>query len=165
MKILVPVDSSPASHRALAIARDYVEKFPAELHIVNVQNEPIDLTAHGIGLTYVHAKDSFPTFTDEHLKKIAEPIINEATDFFKENKDITIITTILFGHPADEICSYAEEIEADLIIMGSHGKTGFKRFLLGSVANQVVPHSPCSVLVVKEKQAAKKQEPSIPPRL
>ena len=53
--------------------------------------------------------------------------------------------------PPAEICAQAESLGADLIVIGSHGRTGLKRFLLGSVAESVVRHAPVPVLVVREK--------------
>ena len=54
------------------------------------------------------------------------------------------------GDAANSITSVAEKIGADVIVVGSHGKTGFKRFVLGSVSEHVVRHAPCPVLVVRE---------------
>jgi nucleotide-binding universal stress UspA family protein len=56
-----------------------------------------------------------------------------------------------FGDVATTICRVAEEIPADVIVVGSHGRTGLKRMLLGSVSEHVVRHSPCPVLVVHER--------------
>lgn len=53
------------------------------------------------------------------------------------------------GDPADAILDVAEELEADLIVVGNKGMTGAKRFLLGSVPNQVSHHAPCSVLIIR----------------
>jgi nucleotide-binding universal stress UspA family protein len=52
------------------------------------------------------------------------------------------------GAPMQEICTFAEEKDVDLIITSTHGLTGFKHVLIGSIAEQVVRHAPCSVLVV-----------------
>ena len=53
------------------------------------------------------------------------------------------------GDPADAILDVAEELEADLIVVGNKGMTGAKRFLLGSVPNKVSHHAPCSVLIIR----------------
>jgi nucleotide-binding universal stress UspA family protein len=53
------------------------------------------------------------------------------------------------GHPAEKIIDTAEEIGADLIVVGSHGRHGAKRFFLGSVSAKIVEHAPCHVLVIK----------------
>jgi nucleotide-binding universal stress UspA family protein len=53
------------------------------------------------------------------------------------------------GNPAEEILKFAEEVRADLIAMGSHGKTGALRFLMGSVSRKVLDHAKCPVLIVR----------------
>jgi len=59
---------------------------------------------------------------------------------------------ILEGHPAEMLLEHAEQWHADLIIMGSHGRTGLKKFLMGSVSSAVLDHSPCSVIIVRQKE-------------
>ena len=61
---------------------------------------------------------------------------------------VTVETTTLSGRAAPEIVAHAKKIGADLIVMGTHGRSGFQHALLGSVAERVVHHSPCPVLVV-----------------
>jgi nucleotide-binding universal stress UspA family protein len=56
------------------------------------------------------------------------------------------------GDPRESLVKIAKEEDADLIVMGSHGRTGLDKLLLGSVASHVVAHAPCSVLVVKPKK-------------
>jgi nucleotide-binding universal stress UspA family protein len=63
--------------------------------------------------------------------------------------DIEIESVILEGNPAIEIVDFAEKNDIELIVMGTHGKTGIQRFMIGSVAENVVRHSKNSVLVVK----------------
>ena len=62
---------------------------------------------------------------------------------------VSISTMSVSGDPADMICEVAEKENVDLIVVGNKGMTGAKRFLLGSVPNQVSHHSPCNVLIVK----------------
>lgn len=64
-------------------------------------------------------------------------------------KDVTVTTKSVSGDPADMICEVAEKEGVDLIVVGNKGMTGAKRFLLGSVPNQVSHHAPCNVLIVK----------------
>jgi nucleotide-binding universal stress UspA family protein len=61
-------------------------------------------------------------------------------------------TAVIFGDPRSVIVDQAEEWSADLIVIGSRGLTGLKRLLLGSVAQSVISHAPCSVAVVRKKQ-------------
>ena len=144
MKIVLPVDSSPASNRGVEVARDYAKKFEAELYLVNVQGEPVELAA-------AQKRGVFPEFTREYLEEIAKGVFEGVRPILGDDLPGPVHEVILFGHIADQICGYAEQIDADLIIIGSRGLKTVKRFLLGSVANHVVPHAPCSVLVIKEK--------------
>ncbi len=62
---------------------------------------------------------------------------------------LKIVENLAFGHEAEEILKAAKRTRADLVVMGSRGLTGLRRFLLGSVSNEVTRHAPCSVLVVR----------------
>jgi nucleotide-binding universal stress UspA family protein len=68
-----------------------------------------------------------------------------------EVEGVIVEPVLLEGHPADELIRYAEENEIDIIVMGTLGKTGLDRLLLGSVAGNVVRHSKIPVMVVREK--------------
>ena len=70
-----------------------------------------------------------------------------AADARKEGVEVQ--TKALEGDPAEAILSAAEELDADLIVVGNKGMTGARRFLLGSVPNNVSHHAPCSVLIVR----------------
>jgi nucleotide-binding universal stress UspA family protein len=67
----------------------------------------------------------------------------------KAKKIKPIKTVIIQGNPAEEIIKKAGSIKSDLIITGSHGRHGARRFLLGSVSSKIVEYAPCAVLVVK----------------
>jgi universal stress protein A len=62
-----------------------------------------------------------------------------------------IDTKVIIGEPFGDICHVTEEEKVDLLVMGSHGRTGMSHVLLGSVAERVVRHAPCPVLVVGKK--------------
>lgn len=71
--------------------------------------------------------------------------------------NVRVESVVLRGSPADEIISFAEREDIDLIVMGTQGRTGIKKFLLGSVAENVVRHSKKAVLVVREEPAEEEQ--------
>ena len=62
---------------------------------------------------------------------------------------MTVETLVVWGSPPVEICRIAQERHVDLIIMGTHGRTALAHLLIGSVAERVVRHAPCSVLIVR----------------
>src|SRR5205807_10460837 len=76
------------------------------------------------------------------------------------NPNIPVRHVFLEGEPATEIVRYARESGVDRIVMGTHGRTGTERLLMGSVAEKVLRDAPCSVLVVKVLQAVKSPEHS-----
>ena len=78
----------------------------------------------------------------------------QAVDYVKglgEMKGINVKSVLLEGHPADELIRYAEENGMDIIVMGTLGRTGIDRMLLGSVAGSVIRHSKVPVMVVRKK--------------
>jgi nucleotide-binding universal stress UspA family protein len=85
---------------------------------------------------------------EEHLRIEGKEAIAYVENAGKA-ANVEIEPVILEGNPANEIVDFAEKNDIELIVMGSHGKTGIQRFLIGSVAENVVRHSKKSVLVVK----------------
>lgn len=71
---------------------------------------------------------------------------------------VDAVAQIRTGVPAESIVEAAREAKAELIVVGTHGRTGFERLVLGSVAERVVREAPCPVLTVKAKQAAESED-------
>jgi nucleotide-binding universal stress UspA family protein len=88
---------------------------------------------------------------DKDLQKRARDLTKKTAEELKK-KGIKTQTVVLEGDPRSRIVDEAEKWKADLIVMGSHGYTGIKRFLLGSVASSVMSHAPCSVEIVRQKE-------------
>lgn len=86
----------------------------------------------------------------ERSQEAANEIIAAATEIAAEY-DVEITTAIEVGTVAETIITYAEDHDVDHIVLGSHGRRGFRRFLLGSVAQRVVRRSPGSVTVIRER--------------
>ena len=145
-KILVPFDFSEYSEKACAWAVAMAEKWRARillLHIVPRPSYPPVL----IG-THFNAEDferELRTEAEERAKAFVEKT---------EHGRVLIDVKVLIGEPSWDLCKVAEEEHFDLVIMGSHGRTGLGHMLLGSVAERVVRLSPCPVLVVGKKAPA-----------
>jgi nucleotide-binding universal stress UspA family protein len=88
-------------------------------------------------------RDAAMTFLGEAAKKAAS---------LTQGKDVAIKTEALSGSPDSAIVERAEETNADLIIVGSHGYRAWERLLIGSVSDSVVHHAPCTVMIVRSKK-------------
>jgi nucleotide-binding universal stress UspA family protein len=79
-----------------------------------------------------------------------------------KSKNLTASARVLPGDPRDVIVRVAQMERADMVVMGSHGRTGLSRLMMGSVASHVVAHAPCSVLVVRTpKESALRSGPAL----
>jgi len=133
--IVVPVDFSDDSFASIETARELAED-PADLHVIHVL--PI-LEPNDPGIIW-------NMIDDESRRKHAGEVLN--AELVKRKHD-GIPVVIRFGDPGREIADYAKEVEAGLIAISSHGQTGLKRLLIGSVAERVVRLAHCPVLVLK----------------
>lgn len=134
--ILVSTDFSAESLKALPYAAGLVRKFGAKLHIVHVSE--IDFAAPGPALL---GKE--PLISDTEVKEQLESMTGGSVAATVHGRT---------GRAFDQICRFAREIEADLVVMSTHGRTGLKRLFLGSNAERVVQHSESPVLVVRQSE-------------
>jgi len=135
--ILHPTDFSERSEPALRLAGALSRDYGAHLIVLHVAVPP-PLLAYGEG--YV------PPETDAHLVECREQLRQLS---LPDTGGIRAERRLLEGDPATEIVREARDIHADLIVMGTHGRTGLARLLMGSVAEQVVRQAPCPVLTMK----------------
>ncbi len=143
-KILFPSDFSHTGDAALEYATSMARDRSASLLIVHVEEPPV---AYAGGEFYYGIPNPSP---DEVLKMLHQIKPTDASIPY----DYRLIT----GHPASAICKVAEEEKVDMIILGTHGRTGLTRLLMGSVAEAVVRHASCPVLTLRyspEKSQAK----------
>ncbi len=103
----------------------------------------------------IEPRDAIAAWPSEQYKKDAEELIDRvATHLRKHFPESIVEATLLNGHITETIIDEAIDWEADLILVGSHGRRGLRRFSLGSVSGEIVSHAPCSVIVVRQSQAA-----------
>lgn len=140
-RMLFAVDREPVAAQAAEVGVDLARKLGAEVALIHV----IDTTV-GIGTEAW-------TSTTELLGVAELQGSNLVADYRQQLAlDESALASVVLGSPADEIVKAAEEWPADLIIIGSHGRGGLQRALLGSVAEAVMRHAPCPVLVVRAKE-------------
>src|SRR4051794_33733005 len=137
--ILFPTDFSPASQEALRWSTSLARDTGAKLVIVHVEEPPM---AYGGGELYMPSDEG----DREQLRRALVQVVPLDAKIPFEHK-------LLVGDPATAIVETAEKDNADLIVLGTHGRTGLTRLLMGSVAEAVVRRAKCPVVTIK--QAAK----------
>jgi nucleotide-binding universal stress UspA family protein len=135
-KILFPTDFSHTGDAALELATTLARERGATLLIVHVQEPP---AAYGCGEMYY----GMPDPVTEDLEKMLERVV--PTD-----ADVPFRHMMVTGEPATAITRIAEDEGVELIVMGTHGRTGLMRLLMGSNAEMVVRHAKCPVLTYKQ---------------
>ncbi len=140
--ILCPVDFSETSDQALAYATELARQFQAGIKLLHV----IQLPAHPMDTNDLMPLEDFETEYAARFQAQLEGLVQRERD-----KGVEVEGLQTTGIPHDEIIHAAEELNADLIVMGTHGRTGLAHFLIGSVAERVVRMSPLPVLTVRAK--------------
>jgi nucleotide-binding universal stress UspA family protein len=136
MKILVPVDGSKYSLEAAKKAATLSKSFGGSIIVISVAQE--------IGLWELDYN------VKEKLERQGYKNVEEAVKLIKKEGIENVRSIVLSSIPvAEGILQTAKEENVDLIVMGSRGVTGLTKFMLGSIAQKVVTHAPCSVFVVK----------------
>ena len=139
--ILVPTDFSHAAAVALDYAVELAQKLGAKLQVM-----------HAFELPLVGFPDGNMTITAEMATRITVAAQKALDDIVAKHKprDIEIVTSLVQGDPREAVLTKAAEVGADLIVMGTHGRRGIARALIGSVAESVVRTSSIPVLTLRE---------------
>jgi len=140
-RILVATDLTPASKSAIGEALTLAKENGAELMIAHVCEKPNVTQAAAI------APQVFDEWT-ANLKQAAQdrlrPFVDEA-----RGEGVHAAALVLFGTPYEAIVEAAQSNNADLVVLGTHGRKGVSRFFLGSVASRVISTAPCPVMTVR----------------
>ena len=150
-KILFPTDFSTASDAALVHAENLAKQSSADLIILHIEEPPL---GYGGGELYYGLPE--PS---------SERILEMLHDVCPSDPQLTFEHRLVMGDPSTEIVRIAEEERAELIVLGTHGRTGLSRILMGSVAEAVVRGAPCPVMTIREsaKENNSKEEVSTSP--
>jgi nucleotide-binding universal stress UspA family protein len=139
-KILAPVDFSDCSMKGLAYAKAFATHFKSKITLLNSAHFP-----------YYVASDEYARYDLPRLIQQAEIFArDQMRDLFEKTdwNGLEVETSLQTGHPGQQICEHARDSDMDLIVIPTHGSTGLTHLLLGSVAEYVVRHAHCPVLVV-----------------
>jgi nucleotide-binding universal stress UspA family protein len=155
MKLLVPIDFSECSSAALEYASRLASNTGARLYIVHV-DELLDVTIPAIppiegGYVCESLWDERRQYVRDRLAKIVPSGTNFACEY-----------RCLMGAPAYEILKFADRERIDLIVMGSHGRTGVSRLITGSVAEKIMRGSKCPVLILKAPAKQSERTAAVP---
>jgi nucleotide-binding universal stress UspA family protein len=143
-RILVPTDFSPPSAAALGCARLVAARFGASLCLLHVLEDAV--VARSIGSEVYFAES--PGIRTARLRDAQERLAHRVAPH--DRAQFRATTEVIFGFSARTIVEYAADNEYDLIVMGTHGRTGVAHLLMGSVAESVVRSTSCPVLTVRE---------------
>jgi nucleotide-binding universal stress UspA family protein len=133
--ILFPTDFSDRSLAAFDLACALARDYAAELVVAHVAVPPVPLAGEGL---VVEPPSGWEEAERTELEAVRA-----------DDPRVRLTRRLLVGAPAEEIIRLAGEVKADLVVMGSHGRTGLRRLLAGSVAEAVMRAAPCPVLTVR----------------
>jgi nucleotide-binding universal stress UspA family protein len=142
-RILVPVDFSPLSKKALQYAAKLAQEFNAEVSLFHVIEPDVPPFFDGYMMPPTISNRANASCTNR-LKSWVSSARSAGVS--------RIASVVRTGLPAHEIVEAARELDVDLIVIATHGYTGWKHFVIGSTAERVVRAAPCPVLVVREKE-------------
>ncbi|HVB31522.1 MAG TPA: universal stress protein [Gemmatimonadaceae bacterium] len=138
--IVVPLDGSPLAEHALATATMLAERAKAEVHLVRAYQ----LFLHDLG-------DEWPL--DQAMRDETQEYLDRAAQGIQRETGIRPTTALLAGQPAQSICEYVRGVKDPLLVMSTHGRTGFSRAWMGSVADGVVRTATNPVLLLRPDEA------------
>jgi len=142
IQVVVAFDFTPSAEQALARAVDVAARAPQHvLHVIAI------LDTRG-SLPFEHGKSYANA---DHVQQAISERVAAAFEGRETASEVQFFVHARIGKPVDEILRLCEEVGADLVFIGSHGKTGVERFLLGSTSERVVREAKCPVMVVRAK--------------
>lgn len=141
-RILVPTDFSEFSRPAMTYACAMAERFGAQLHVLHVVPDPAMLVPEAV------------VFSVESMQAQSDQLVADAQKLLQQipaggQSGQSVVREVRVGAAFMEIIDYAKSQDIDLIVIGTHGRSGLSHILMGSVAERVVRAAPCPVLSVK----------------
>jgi nucleotide-binding universal stress UspA family protein len=144
MHILCPVDFSSTSERALDYAMALARRLDARVTLLHTYNLPSVLMPDGVLLPNAEALTTVSADHQQMLDRLAET---------RAGRLVPLTTKLRLGSPAQEVLAAIREETPDLVVMGTHGRTGLQHVLLGSIAERVVRASTVPVMTIREPHA------------
>ncbi|MDZ5809893.1 universal stress protein [Halorubrum sp. AD140] len=139
--IVIATDGSDSVRRAVDVAVDVAARFDATVHAVYV------VDSGEVESTPDEVREDLRDALDDHGESALEQVTDAAAE---RDPDLDVTVEVREGRPAAEISGYARDVDADVVAMGTRGRHGENRFLIGSVAERVVRTCPIPVLTVRQ---------------
>jgi universal stress protein A len=143
-KLLCPVDFSECSRRAVDYAEFLAHRFDSEVTLLHAWASPVSLYPE-LSVWVDNAETTLTRAVEAHAQSEMQRLAGSLPDAFRAR----VRTEVVCGSPLESIVERATSGGFDLIVLGTHGHTGFMHLLVGSVAERVVQHAPCPVLTVR----------------
>ena len=144
--ILLATDFSQAADAAVEKAVELARTFDSKLTALHVHGRPPGAPEAVVPSASEVSSEALDAISSQHLERLKRERLSDM-----ESVELAVVEHV---SPALAICKYAERQGVDLIVMGTHGRTGVSRFLIGSVAEKVVRHANCAVLIARHEQQA-----------
>ena len=139
--MVFPTDFSDVSIAALPMAKDLATKYGAQLHCIYVVEEPQIYSSLEMGSVAIPTSGELMESAEARMQKFGAEYLADAPKGFT--------TKVVIGHAATEVVNYADEVNAGMIVMTTHGYSGVKHMMLGSTTEDVLRHASCPVLSVR----------------
>jgi nucleotide-binding universal stress UspA family protein len=148
-RILVPLDGSPLAEKSLPAALALAQKFGSQIILLRVLDIPVPTSP----TLHPEVTIGWVREARQHAHQEAESYL-EAVQGELDRQEVKTRILLRDTAPAEDILDVADAEDIDLIIMSSHGRGGLARWTFGSVAEKVARHSPCPVMLIRQKAEA-----------
>jgi nucleotide-binding universal stress UspA family protein len=137
--LVAAVDNSPLATTVVERAVEHARRWEAELHVLHVFHPPVSIYALESGFA-LEAEALEESERAAVWNRLTEPLDSSGVNWVRVDRQ---------GYPASQICAYADEVNAELVIVGTRGRGEFAALVLGSTSHGVIHDAPCDVLVVR----------------
>jgi nucleotide-binding universal stress UspA family protein len=154
-RVVTLLDGSELAEQVLPHVANIVRDRECEVHLLSVAPTVITAVATAVDVYPIYATADFLAVEAAERERIEKDLTAYLAEVAQRLRPITskVTRVVRFGEPAEEILEYAAEVEADLIAMCTHGRSGLSRWVYGSVADKVLRGAECPVLLVRVEPA------------
>ena len=156
-RILIPLDGSKVGEAALPMIEELISRFSPQMGVEVILLQVVAQLSHWVVAGETGARIPYTEKEMELLRKEAQDYLDKSGEGLR-SRGARVRTEIRFGNPADEIIKSADEINADLIAMSTHGRSGLSRWAFGSVTEKVLRAGSRPMLTVRAPQGTQNEQ-------